>query len=486
MSFTSTTEISPIQVGETANVEATESQITTTPDVEATSVEIIEVTETANAEPAESDIIKTQVTAPPITVAEAVEINDTCLTDESFTSNLQAASLWFDFGYKVIPLMPNSKLPATKWDSWLNGLSAGKITNYWEINTKHELGFIVGDDIMVLDADSPESTAALYSIENALGITPNLIVKTAKGEHHHFKRAAGTYAKTDSHDTAQYPNRIDVKTGRSMVILPPSTGKEIEICDAANADDLTEINQDVIDAIFRHNGRPVPRPQGLVTAPSVSPENHKKLALLLDRLDADLGYEDWIHVGIAIYHETGGSDDGLALFNSWSSKGAKYKGVSEIRLKWQSFKFGSATPITIGTIYKMLSDRGVDWRAVELDADDEFKICTDVAIPFTQFSLRGQSELLEANLQNEVLIFGKIAVRGHLTAIYAEYGSGKTVVMFHLVVKSIDEGLIDPEKLFYCNMDDSLQGVLDKNRLAEEYGFHLLSEGWVRLKVWGI
>jgi hypothetical protein len=403
------------------------------------------------------------------------------LTDESFTSNLQAAILWHEFGFNVIPLIPGSKIPAVTWDSWLNDLSAAKITNNWKLNPKHEVGFIVGDETMVLDADSPESTAALYSIENALGITPNLIVKTAKGEHHHFKRAAGTYAKTDSHDTAQYPNRIDVKTGRSMVILPPSTGKEIEICDAANADDLTEINQDVIDAIFRHNGRPVPRPQGLVTAPSVSPENHKKLALLLDRLDADLGYEDWIHVGMAIYHETGGSDDGLALFNSWSSKGAKYKGVSEIRLKWQSFKFGSAAPITIGTIYKMLSDRGVDWRAVELDTDDEFKICTDVAVipnPLSKFSLRGQSEQIEANLQDAVLILGKIAVCGQLAVIYAEFGSGKTLTIIHMAIKSIEEGLIDPEKLYYCNMDDSVHGLVEKNRLAEEYGFHMLSQAF--------
>jgi archaellum biogenesis ATPase FlaH len=416
----------------------------------------------------------------------STEQNDTYLTDESFTSNSQAAILWHNFDLNVIPLVPHSKQTAVTWDSWLKDLSVEKITNYWQLNSEYELGFIVGDDLIVLDADSPQSLAAIYQIENAFGITSNLIVKTTKGEHHYFKRAKGTFAKSDSHDTEKYPVRIDVKTGRSMVILPPSTGKEIEVCDAVNAGDLTEVDQDFIDAIFRHNGRSEPRSQKLVI-PSISSENQtlavKKLTPMLAKLDADLGYEDWLHVGMAIYHETGGSYDGFELFNSWSSNGSKYKGVSEITTKWNSFKPGSANPITIKTIYRVLCDQGIDWT----DDDDEFRVCdddelkiyADAVTPLIKFSLRGQSELLETNLQNEVLIFGKIAVLGQLTSIYAEYNSGKTVVMFHLIVKAIDEGLIDPEKLFYCNMDDSLQGVLDKNYLAEEYGFHLLSQGYM-------
>ena len=46
-----------------------------------------------------------------------------------------------------------------------------------------------------------------------------------------------------------------------------------------------------------------------------------QLAVLLDHLDPDMGYEDWLHILMALFHETGGSDEGLELAVQWSSGG---------------------------------------------------------------------------------------------------------------------------------------------------------------------
>jgi hypothetical protein len=100
---------------------------------------------------------------------------------------------------------------------------------YWAQHPSHEVGFIVGDDVIVFDADSPKSIAALALLEKTFDITPSLTVNTSKGQHHYYKRTPGTYAKSDSHNTEKHPERIDVKTGRALVILPPSTGKEVDI-----------------------------------------------------------------------------------------------------------------------------------------------------------------------------------------------------------------------------------------------------------------
>jgi len=91
---------------------------------------------------------------------------------------LEAALYYFERGYKVIPIESKTKRTAVKWDPWLANLSKQKIRDYWLQNPTHELGFIVGDDLIVFDADSPESMAALVEIEKAFGITPNLITKT--------------------------------------------------------------------------------------------------------------------------------------------------------------------------------------------------------------------------------------------------------------------------------------------------------------------
>jgi hypothetical protein len=419
---------------------------------------------------------------PKITIPNIAQKTVTSLAEigESFESYNQAALLWFNFGFQVIPVVYNTKKTAVKWDSWLENLSVNTITDYWFRNSNAELGVIAGDEIIVLDADSPESIASLIEIETAFGITPNLIVNTKKGVHHYFKRASGTFAKSDAHDTEQHPNRIDVKTGRALIILPPSTGKEIEICDAENATDLVEVGQDFIDAIFRVNGREEPRafiPD--VKTASTTSTNAKQLQTLIGRLDPDIGYEDWLHIGMAIYHETGGSDEGLNIYDAWSSKGTKYSGTKEIHAKWSSFKSGSSKPITVGTIYKMLADQNIYY------CQDDFIECDYDIIesslnenPFEKFSLKGKAAKVEEFAVNAKPILGNIALAGQLTVIYAEFNSGKTLITLHLLNQAISEGIINPLDVYYLNMDDSSSGLLEKVHLADEFGFHMLSEGY--------
>ena len=139
----------------------------------------------------------------------------------------RAALSWHEFGLSVIPIIPGLKRSTVKWKPWLATLSKGTISAYWAQHPDHEVGFIVGDDYIVFDADSKMAIVSLYDIEEAFDLSPALIVNTAKGEHHYFKRASGTYAKSDSHSSEKHPERIDVKTGSALVILPPSTGKEV-------------------------------------------------------------------------------------------------------------------------------------------------------------------------------------------------------------------------------------------------------------------
>ena len=140
---------------------------------------------------------------------------------------MDAALHWYRFGLDVIPIVPGAKKPAVKWDPWLNGLSEANITRYWRKHPTHEVGFIVSDDLIVFDADTPQSLSRLCELEQAFDISPSLTVKTSKGEHHYFRRTAGVLAKSDSHSSEKFPERIDVKTGRALIVLPPSGGREV-------------------------------------------------------------------------------------------------------------------------------------------------------------------------------------------------------------------------------------------------------------------
>lgn len=298
------------------------------------------------------------------------------MLDKQFTNKVEAALFWFRFGFKVIPIIPDTKSTAVKWDEWLDRLSPEKIAEYWKKHPKHEIGFIVGEDIIVFDADSPESIDALAELEARFGVKPMLVVKTAKGKHHYYRRAKGIFAKSDAHSTSEYPERIDVKTGRSMVILPPSTGKVILQQDATNASELTEVDQAFIDAVYQHNGREAPNQLVPVSPMSVHSEPQSqviaKLKALLAHIDPDCGYSIWLQVLMAIFQETGGSEEGLRLAIEWSGKGKKFKGSSEIKAKWRSFRLDVNNPITIATLIKQVSDSGKDWVSICAEVEPDF------------------------------------------------------------------------------------------------------------------
>jgi hypothetical protein len=411
-----------------------------------------------------------------------------------FKTFLASAFFWFGFGLKIIPIMPGSKIPLIKWDPWLDSLGPEKIGQYWKENPTNELGFIVGDDMIVIDADSSESIAALKGIEERFELTPKLLVKTRQGEHHYYRRAAGTVAKSDSHSTEKHPERLDIKTGRAFVVLPPSTGKIIEKIEATGKDDLSEVSQDFIDAIYIHNGRPAPSTTPEVVTRStphgeVDDAYSEKIGALLKWIDPDCGYEDWLHVGMAIFHQTQGADEGRDLFDSWSSKGKKYGGRRDIETKWKSFRPDVANPVTIATLVKKARESGADvdgilcdvgFTSCEYEVIDPGKPSSKVTkpgIPLDRYTLLGRTEELEKQAVEQVPVLGCIALLGQATVIYARPNTGKTLIVLSLVVDAIRNGRVNPAYVYYVNMDDTGKGLVEKNKLADEYGFHMLADG---------
>lgn len=365
---------------------------------------------------------------------------------ENVADYRSAAMYWCGYEFDVIPVLPGNKLPAVKWDPWLNDLDTKKINDYWIENPKHELGFIVGSDVIVFDADGPESVAAIKEIESRFSVTPKLVVKTKKGEHHYYRRAADTLAKTDSHCSEKHPARLDIKTGRTMVVLPPSTGKYILVNNAESKAELSVASQEFIDAVCIHNGRPAPSAIKTAQSPTskftpVEPDDAllTKIQSLLNHIDPDIGYDGWRNVLMAVYHEARGSDEGLALVDLWSSKGTKYKGTKDIETKWRSFRLDVPNPVTIGTLIKMARDAGADVVDILSDA---FEPCpyevinprsdvvpepSGIANPLAKYFIQDVGEL-EKNAVDAITVLGNLALMGQATVIYAKQNTGKTLV----------------------------------------------------------
>jgi len=133
------------------------------------------------------------------------------------------AVFWFLFGLTVIPVWPDTKIPAARWEDWLTGLSLARIRAYWGQFPTHHIGHIVGENYIVFDADTPETLATLVAAEKLHGMESQLVIGTTRGEHHYYRRdtTLQQLVKTD------FPNGLDVLSGRKMVVLPPSTGKTL-------------------------------------------------------------------------------------------------------------------------------------------------------------------------------------------------------------------------------------------------------------------
>lgn len=80
----------------------------------------------------------------------------------------------------------------------------------------------------------------------------------------------------------------------------------------------------------------------------------EQLEQMLEGLDPDSTHDDWVRVGMALHHETEGSPEGLALWDSWSARGAKYEdGVCERR--WKSFGRAGKTPVTAAYLKRQVA-----------------------------------------------------------------------------------------------------------------------------------
>lgn len=143
-----------------------------------------------------------------------------------------------------------------------------------------------------------------------------------------------------------------------------------------------------------------------------------RIARILSKADPDVSYETWLQTGMALHHETSGSDDGLELFDQWSSRGGKYNGREEIEAKWRSFSLE-------GNRQRTLAGMGLDAQA---DAD-EFAVVTltepsswelkDAVGEECQRALRSMSkegDKFDSKISNVVTLLSVAEAYGHQLA----------------------------------------------------------------------
>ena len=93
----------------------------------------------------------------------------------------------------------------------------------------------------------------------------------------------------------------------------------------------------------------------------------RKLEEALSFLDADMRMHDWVRVGMALYHQFDGDEEGFVLWDNWSSGGVKYD-EKEMAARWRSFAadLKSTNPVTAATILEQA--RAAGWGEIKQPA----------------------------------------------------------------------------------------------------------------------
>jgi len=352
---------------------------------------------------------------------------DLSMVGETSQDNREAALRWSDYGLVVIPTEPGSTKPTVDVKRWPADCNRNIVDAHWWKHPGHNVGFVVGSNLVVVSADSLEAQAALHQVEKALGIRPNMTVNTPMGVEHYFWLKKGTRVSPDLESRQRHVGHIDLKTGSAIVLLPPHAGKVLALDEASSTSDFPAVGQAFIDAVQEHNSEP-----------------YKIVA------DADLAVV-----------------------------------VSNVEPV-----VAAVTPITAPTVPAAGQVEGgqvVNDLAVASPVPSNQPLAPSPKLtaaakqkpnPLDRFTLTGMAQAIEEQMVSAIPFLGPIALVGQFTVLFAPPNTGKTALVFASLIDSIIHGFIKAPLLYYINLDDTSKGLAEKLRIADEYGFHVLAEGY--------
>lgn len=308
----------------------------------------------------------------------------------------EAALMYARGGARVMPLLPNSKMPAL--ESWSDASSDPALIEEWfGKNGKFSKGNIAlfVNGFKVIDIDRHGNVDGFKTLAGALdnvacprSLTPN------NGQH---LLASKTDIKDDPSNGVEvlgegrlftvYPSEIDGKRYLWQMGGTPSPVQRI---------------------------RPVESALPSATATPVAPAGYVRS--LLEHIDPDIDYGTWLKVGMAIHHNDAG-EMGLTVWDEWSQGGRKYK-QEETERRWKTFDAARGKPV------------GLRWLIIEALKNGKPQTKEDIIYHGNLFNA------VEIDRVNEK--YGLYDSSGELYVVYKERGQIHFATPFNFRIKIAD------------------------------------------------
>lgn len=211
------------------------------------------------------------------------------------------------------------------------------------------------------------------------------------------------------------------------------TGNRLDCTDLLGTDNtVLDLNVGVKDLCARRFGK---RSQDVVDPlldfePAVG-LSQEQIRECLDVIDPDSPHDTWLHIGMALHHETDGQ--GFTLWDEWSAKGSKYPGEDILRKRWDSFGELQGRPVTARSLVKLAHENGAHINTSLASASD-FDAVADgpaPAIDKIRFPVVPAGEFSRG--QRPGWIMKGIIPRAELVVLFGESGSGKSFLALDML-----------------------------------------------------
>jgi hypothetical protein len=179
-------------------------------------------------------------------------------------------------------------------------------------------------------------------------------------KHYYFKYPAGVKIKNSDSELAP---GVDVRGEGGMVLAPPSIKPGLGQYEWESEAEIADPPPWLLDMVIDKEGerKPGAEPQADLTL----------IAKAMAAIPNDVvGWENWNTKGLAIYRATGGSDEGLAIFITWSMKLKIKFDLDRTKDRWNEFHKSPPSEIGAGSIFFWADEAAPGWRgASEAESD---------------------------------------------------------------------------------------------------------------------
>jgi hypothetical protein len=226
------------------------------------------------------------------------------------------------------------------------------------------------------------------------------------------------------------------------------TGNALEITQVlGNENSVAEVDDTVLTLVRRRFAR-ASEPEADATTAERLGLTRSQLEEALDALPGDLGYDQWISVGMALHHELG--PEGFQVWDEWSRRSPKYTTERYGRERWRSFGKGGGRQVTARSLVRLAHEHGAhitiggpasveEFEALveqqEVDAEGAAVEQADkpnrfAVIPAAEFTARPSPSWIVKG----------VLPRAELVVLFGESGSGKSFIALDIAA-AIDRGI---------------------------------------------